>query len=98
MPRVLQVGQFQALVEQSEMNSDLKNKIRHLLKLSPEKWEEVSQHALAAVVPDFRNRVWWQPSMRTGLLFSCKNGSVAMDHPIGERRSWQCRQPGKGAG
>lgn len=56
--------------------------VRHLLKLSPEKWEEVSQHALAAVVPDFRNRVWWCESLGTGLLFTCKNGSVAMDHPV----------------
>lgn len=84
--RIEKVGQFQALVEQCEMNSDLKNKVRHLLKLSPEKWEEVSQHAMAAVVPDFRNRVWWQASMKLGLLFSCKNGAVAMDHPIGERK------------
>ncbi len=58
--------------------------VRHLLKLSPEKWEEVCQHALAAVVPDFRNRVWWCPNIRTGLLFQCKNGSVGMEHPIGE--------------
>lgn len=58
--------------------------VRHLLKLSPEKWEEVSQHALAAVVPDFRNRVWWCPMVRSGLLYACKNGAVAMEHPIGE--------------
>ncbi|GAX84826.1 hypothetical protein CEUSTIGMA_g12247.t1 [Chlamydomonas eustigma] len=80
--RIEKVGQFQQLVEQSEMNSDLKNKVRHLLKLSPEKWEEVSQHALAAVVPDFRNRVWWCPNIRSGLLFACKNGAVVMEHPI----------------
>jgi len=80
--RIDKVGHFQQLMEQCEMNSDLKNKIRHLLKLSPEKWEEVSQHALAAVVPDFRNRVWWCPNLRTGLLFACKNGSVAMEHPV----------------
>lgn len=64
--------------------SPLSPQVRHLLKLSPEKWEEVSQHALAAVVPDFRNRVWWCPSIRSGLLFACKNGSVAMEHPIGK--------------
>lgn len=80
--RVEKVGQFQKLVELTEVNSDLKNKVRHLLKLSPEKWEEVSQHALQAVVPDFRPRVWWCPAIRSGLLFSCKNGSVVMDHPI----------------
>mmetsp|Transcript_29342 Transcript_29342/g.64952 ORF Transcript_29342/g.64952 Transcript_29342/m.64952 type:complete len:729 (+) Transcript_29342:226-2412(+) len=80
--RIEKVGQFQHLVELSEMNSDLKNKVRHLLKLSPEKWEEVSQHAQAAVVPDFRARVWWCPAIRSGLLFACKNGAVVMDHPI----------------
>ena len=57
--------------------------VRHLLKLSPEKWEEVCAHALAAVVPDFRNRVWWS-SQGAGLLFACKNGSTGMEHPIGE--------------
>ena len=38
-----QVGQFRELVEMTEQNSDLKHKLRHLLKLSPEKWEEVTQ-------------------------------------------------------
>eukprot|EP00798_Chlamydomonas_sp_ICE-L_P015740 gene15740-21861_t len=75
------VGNFQRIVHLSEMNADLKNKVRHLLKLSPEKWEEVSQHALAAVVPDFRPRVWWSSTMKVGLLFQCKNGSVSMEHP-----------------
>src|SRR5690242_16645257 len=45
---VLQVGQFRELVEMTENSSDLKHKLRHLLKLSPEKWEEVTQHALSA--------------------------------------------------
>jgi hypothetical protein len=53
-PPPLQVGDMQKLVEMTEVNSDLKNKLRHLLKLSPEKWDEVAQHAMAAVVPDFR--------------------------------------------
>ena len=60
--------------------------VRHLLKLSPEKWDEVSQHALAAVVPDFRPRVWWCPPIRAGVLFCCKNGAVVMDPPIGVYR------------
>jgi hypothetical protein len=71
--------------------SDVKNllpvlclQVRHLLKLSPEKWEEVAAHAQAAVMPDFRPRVWWCPPVKAGLLFSCKNGSVCMDTPIGE--------------
>lgn len=142
------VGQFQQLVELSEMNTDLKNKVRkgaagvgtdadssapcpgkntstghrnycltnvqhrvvlshdantythscdmsaslfkfvfsqqvrHLLKLSPEKWDEVAAHAQGAVMPDFRPRVWWCPAVKAGLLFSCKNGAVMMDQPI----------------
>lgn len=80
--RVDKVGQFQQLVELSEVNTELKNKVRHLLKLSPEKWEEVSNHAQAAVMPDFRPRAWWCPALKAGLLFSCKNGSVCMEQPI----------------
>ncbi|KAF5832185.1 hypothetical protein DUNSADRAFT_12024 [Dunaliella salina] len=56
--------------------------VRHLLKLSPEKWEEVAQHAQGAVMPDFRPRAWWCPSLRAGLLFGTKNGAVCMDQPI----------------
>jgi hypothetical protein len=48
------MGDMQRLVELTEVNSDLKNKLRHLLRLSLEKWEEVASHALQAVVPDFR--------------------------------------------
>lgn len=66
----------------TEQNSDLKHKLRHLLKLSPEKWEEVTQHALLAVVPDFRPRVWWYPAIQGGLLFPAKNGAVQADQPI----------------
>ncbi|KAG2502074.1 hypothetical protein HYH03_000567 [Edaphochlamys debaryana] len=80
--RVEQVGQFRELVELSEANNDLKNKLRHVLKLSPEKWDEVCQHALSAVVPDFRNRVWWCLPMRLGLLYACKNAAIIMDNPI----------------
>jgi hypothetical protein len=57
--------------------------VRHLLKLSPEKWDEVAQHAQGAVMPDFRPRAWWCPLLRAGLLFGTKNGSVCMDQPIG---------------
>lgn len=77
------VGRFQRLLELSEQNADLKNKLRHMLKLSPEKWEEVASHAMQAVQPDFRPRVWWCTAMRVGLLFSCKNGAVQMEQPTG---------------
>ncbi|WIA18162.1 hypothetical protein OEZ85_009637 [Tetradesmus obliquus] len=80
--RVDKVGQFRQLVEMTEKSSDLKHKLRHLLKLSPEKWEEVSQHALSAVVPDFRPRVWWYPGINGALLFACKNGAVLPEHPV----------------
>ncbi|GLI70279.1 hypothetical protein VaNZ11_015212 [Volvox africanus] len=81
--KVERVGQFKKLIDLSESNNDLKNRLRHVLKLSPEKWEEVCQHAISAVVPDFRNRVWWCPPLRLGLLFACKNGAVMMENPTG---------------
>ncbi|GLC55265.1 PSII 6.1 kDa protein [Pleodorina starrii] len=80
--RVEKVGQFRQLVEMSDANADLKNKLRHVLKLSPEKWDEVSQHAQSAVVPDFRSRVWWCTALRLGLLYVCKNGAIQMDNPL----------------
>lgn len=90
---LLQVGQFRQLVEMTEKSSDLKHKLRHLLKLSPEKWEEVSQHALSAVVPDFRPRVWWYPAIQGGLLFACKNGAVLAEHPM----AYVLKDPATGA-
>ena len=71
------------MVELCDQNSDIKHKVRHLLKLSPEKWDEVCQHALSAVVPDFRPRVWWCPGIQGGMLFACKNGAVLAESPIG---------------
>ncbi len=56
--------------------------VRHLLKLSPEKWDEVAVHSAGAVVPDFRPRAWWCPSVRGGLLFACRNGAIVMDTPL----------------
>ena len=82
LTRVDKVGQFRRLVELAERSTDLKHKLRHLLKLSPEKWDEVCGHALAAVVPDFRPRVWWSPQVGGGVMFACKGGAVQMDQPI----------------
>ncbi|GIL85694.1 hypothetical protein Vretimale_13197 [Volvox reticuliferus] len=81
--KVEKVGQFKKLIDMSESNNDLRNRLRHVLKLSPEKWEEVCQHATSAVIPDFRNRVWWCPPLRLGLLYACKNGAVLMENPTG---------------
>jgi hypothetical protein len=52
------VGQFRELVALSEGSNDMKHKLRHLLKLSTDKWDEVVQHVLSAVVPDYRPRLW----------------------------------------
>jgi len=89
--RVEKVGQFRELVFLTENSSDLKHKLRHLLKLSPEKWEEVTQHAMNAVVPDFRPRLWWCPQVNGGLLFSCKNGAINMEAPM----AFLARSPGE---
>ncbi|KAG1654764.1 hypothetical protein FOA52_015324 [Chlamydomonas sp. UWO 241] len=77
------IGQFQGLVEATELNGDLKAKVRHMLKLSPEKWDEVAAHAMAAVAPDFRPRVWRDASCHAGLVFATKHGSVVLDRPVG---------------
>lgn len=69
-----------------------------MLKLSPEKWDEVCQHALSAVVPDFRNRVWWWTPLRLGLLYQCKNGAIVMENPIGASRGMLVGDPWSGAG
>ena len=37
---------------------------------------------MAAVVPDFRNRVWLSATTGIGLLYACKNGATATDQPI----------------
>lgn len=42
----------------------------------------------SAVMPDFRPRAWWCPALKAGLLFSCKNGAVCMEQPIGARLGW----------
>ncbi|EFJ53210.1 hypothetical protein VOLCADRAFT_115791 [Volvox carteri f. nagariensis] len=87
--KVEKVGQFRKLVDLSENNNELKNRLRHVLKLSPEKWEEVCQHAMSAVSPDFRNRVWWYVPLSLGLLYQCKNGAVQLDNPIGVVKAGQ---------
>ncbi|KAL6763898.1 hypothetical protein V8C86DRAFT_3017440 [Haematococcus lacustris] len=79
--RVASVGVFRELVALADTQQELKNKLCHLLKLSLEKWNKVAAHAQAAVVLDFKRRVWWPSSGQAGLLFPCKQGAVRMDNP-----------------
>jgi hypothetical protein len=74
-----QVGQFRELVELTELNNELKQNLRNLLKFSPEKWEELAQHALSAVVPDYRPRVWWCSDIKGGLVFPSKGGAAQVE-------------------
>ena len=76
------IGAFQKLMQLGTLNARIKDQVSHMLKLSPEKMAELSQHAMSAVVPDFRPRVWWCPAIHMGLLFACNNGSASMDFPI----------------
>ncbi|GFH16120.1 uncharacterized protein HaLaN_12481 [Haematococcus lacustris] len=80
--RVASVGVFRELVALADTQKDLKNKLRHLLDLSLEKWNQVAAHAQAAAVPDSKPRVWWPSSGQAGLLFPCKQGAVRMDTPL----------------
>eukprot|EP00798_Chlamydomonas_sp_ICE-L_P000077 gene77-12898_t len=69
------VGHFVALVEMAEEDGQLKKMLQLILKLSKEKWEEAARHALVAVKPDFRRRIWYPPgTLSRGVLFSCKYG------------------------
>lgn len=78
------VGQFQQLVYLADTDAQLRKGLQVILKLSKEKWEEASNHAIQAVVPDFRKRVWYPPghNMGIGLLFSCKYGAVQLRDPV----------------
>ena len=76
MNKIENVGQFRLLLD-----LDREDKMSKLLELSQDKWDNVSHHALSAVEPDSRTRVWWCASIRTGLLFACKNG-VLREGPI----------------
>ena len=80
----LAVGQFQALVREADSDSQLRKTLQCILKLSKEKWEEAAQHALTAVVPDFRRRVWYPPgqNMGVGIVFNCKYGAVQLKESI----------------
>jgi hypothetical protein len=54
------VGEFQNLVRVVDTDGgQLRKMIQAILKLSKEKWDEAARHAMDAVHPDFRRRVWW---------------------------------------
>eukprot|EP00775_Hariotina_reticulata_P013584 gene13584-13709_t len=77
--QIAKVGQFRELVDMTELSNELKQKLRQLLKFSPEKWEELAQHALSAVVPDYRPRVWWCTDIKGGLVFPCRGGAAQVE-------------------
>ncbi|KAI8470506.1 MAG: hypothetical protein J3K34DRAFT_521291 [Monoraphidium minutum] len=80
MARIETVGQFQNLVRLAEADVQLRKVMQAVLKLSKEKWDEAARHALEAVHPDFRRRVWYPhgQNMGVGLVFSCKDGAVQL--------------------
>ncbi len=55
---VSQVGEFKQLALRAEHDSQLRQRLQHVLKLSKEKWEEAREHAMRAVVADGRVRLW----------------------------------------
>eukprot|EP00798_Chlamydomonas_sp_ICE-L_P031265 gene31265-6408_t len=77
------VGQFVELVGIAEKDGQMKKVLQVILKLSKEKWEEAAAHALTAVMPDFRKRVWFPPGDSThGILFTCKYGAVLLKDQV----------------
>lgn len=69
-----------------------------MLKLSKEKWDEAAAHAMQAVQPDFRKRVWYPPghNMGIGILFNCKYGAVCLKDSVALLQVRGGEQGGKG--
>ncbi|KIZ02180.1 hypothetical protein MNEG_5775 [Monoraphidium neglectum] len=81
LARITTVGEFQNLVRVVDTDGgQLRKMIQAILKLSKEKWDEAARHAMDAVHPDFRRRVWYPPgqNMGVGLVFHCKDGAVQL--------------------
>ncbi|KAI8463749.1 MAG: hypothetical protein J3K34DRAFT_526758 [Monoraphidium minutum] len=81
LARIVTVGDFQNLVRCVDADGgQLRKAMQAVLKLSREKWDEAARHALEAVHPDFRRRVWYPPgqNMGVGLVFNCKDGGVQL--------------------
>jgi hypothetical protein len=70
-----------------------------VLKLSKEKWDEAAAHAMQAVQPDFRKRVWYPPghNMGIGILFNCKYGAVCLKESVALLQVRSSRGAGGGA-
>eukprot|EP00798_Chlamydomonas_sp_ICE-L_P011523 gene11523-34235_t len=58
--------------------------LKHVLKLSKEKWDEARDHAMRAVVGDGRMRAWYadRQTLEIGLLFATRLGCVDLDRPV----------------
>ena len=79
------VGDFKSLVLLADMDQSLRNKLQQILKLSKEKWNEAREHAMKAVFPDNRLRIWY-PDVRDGsfgILFPCRLGCTNISKPVG---------------
>jgi len=79
------VGDFKSLVLLADMDQSLRNKLQQILKLSKEKWSEAREHAMKAVFPDNRLRIWY-PDVRDGcygILFPCRLGCTNISKPVG---------------
>lgn len=79
------VGDFKTLVLLADMDQSLRNKLQQILKLSKEKWNEAREHAMKAVFPDNRLRIWY-PDVRDGcygILFPCRLGCTNISKPVG---------------
>ena len=77
------ISKFRQLVQMTGQDSTLQTLVRCIVKMSPERWAEVSQHAMSAVVSDVRHRMWRNDDMSFNLIFQCDNGKTLLEHVIG---------------
>ena len=66
----------------AEADAHARKALQAVLKLSKEKWDEAARHALSAVPPDWRRRVWWPQAGGVGLVFNCRLGAPQLHEPV----------------
>lgn len=82
---ITKVGEFRELVRLAATDRNLQDKLRKVLSLTKDQWKVAYEHAMKAVEPDHRLRIWYPASDRTdtGLVFECLQGNVLLDRPVG---------------
>lgn len=79
------VGDFRQLALLADVDQQFRKNLQHILKFSADKFNEAREHAIKAIVPDNRMRVWYPDSNDPsyGILFACRLGCIDMRKPAG---------------